>query len=84
MTQLTIYIDDDATLRARAGASVAKMSLSGWVTKLIKDHAPQVDANGYPNGFFESIKANAGIWDDFPSQEEIRAHMGQDLPRESM
>lgn len=83
MTQLTIYIDDDAALRAKAGAAAAKMSLSGWVTKLIKEQTPQVDANGYPLGFFETIKANAQIWRDFPSQDQIHADMGPNLPRES-
>ncbi len=83
MTQVTLYFDDDAAARARAGAAATKMSLSGWVTKLIKDHTPPVDDNGYPPGFFESIKASAGIWDDFPTQEQIRADIGHDLPRES-
>lgn len=82
MTQVTLYIDADATARARAGAAAAKMSLSGWVTQLIKEHAPAVDKNGYPPGFFESIAADTSLWDDFPSQDQIRSDMGKDLPRE--
>lgn len=84
MTQVTLYFDDDAITRARAGAAATKMSLSGWVTKLIKEHTPAVDSNGYPQGFFESIKASAALWDDFPSQEHIRVDMGPDLPREKL
>ena len=52
MTKVTLYINADVTVRARARAAAAKMSLSGWVTQLIKGHAPAVDKNGYPSGFF--------------------------------
>ena len=45
---------------------------------------PAVDKNGYPLGFFESIAADINLWDDFPSQDQIRSDMGQDLPRESI
>ncbi len=30
------------------------------------------------------VKECAGAWPDFPTSEEIRANMGQDLPRESL
>jgi hypothetical protein len=83
--QLTIYIDDDASLRAKASAAASKMSLSGWVTKLIKEHAQPVDHLGYPIGFFEAIetRANAGVWADFPSLDDIRASEVPDFPREA-
>jgi hypothetical protein len=83
--QLTIYIDDDASLRAKASAAASKMSLSGWVTKLIKEHAQPVDKQGYPLGFFEAMqaRAGAGVWDDFPSIDDIRASEVPDLPREA-
>ena len=45
---------------------------------------PAVDKNGYPLGFFESIAADISLWDDFPSMEQIRSHIGQDLPREQL
>ncbi len=83
MSQVTIYMDDEAIARAKAAAAAAKLSLSSWLAKLVKEQTPEVDANGWPVGFFENIEANKHIWDDFPSLEEIRADMGTDLPRES-
>jgi hypothetical protein len=82
MSQVTIYMDDDAIARAKAAAAASKLSLSAWLAKLVKEQTPQVDANGWPEGFFENIKANAHVWDDFPTLQEIRASMGADLPRE--
>jgi hypothetical protein len=84
MSQVTIYMDDDAIARAKAAAAAAKLSLSGWLAKLVKEQTPEVDANGYPKGFFESIEANAHLFADFPSLEEIRASEVPGLPREPM
>jgi hypothetical protein len=84
MSQVTIYMDDDAIARAKACAAAAKLSLSAWVGKLVKEQSPEVDANGYPMDFFADIRDHASLWEDFPSLEEIRADMGQDLPRESL
>lgn len=83
MSQVTIYMDDDAINRARAQAAAAHMSLSAWVCKLVKEQSPAVDANGYPVGFFEDIAAYAHVWRDFPNAEEIRAGEVPDLPRET-
>ena len=54
------------------------------LTLHIDTDAPDVDKNGYPLGFFDSIAADISLWDDFPSQDQIRSGMGQDLPRESI
>jgi hypothetical protein len=83
MSQVTIYMDDDAIARAKASAAAAKMSLSAWVSKLVKDQTPAVDAKGYPIGFFEEMSANAYRWTDFPLSEDIRATDVPDLPRET-
>lgn len=83
MSQVTIYMDDDAIARAKASAAAAHLSLSAWVSKLVKEQTPAVDANGYPLGFFENIAADAHLWKDFPSAEELRATEVPDLPRES-
>lgn len=83
MSQVTIYMDDDAINRAKASAAAAHLSLSAWVSKLVKEQSPAVDANGYPIGFFEAIAADAHLWEDFPSAEEIRASEVPDLPRET-
>jgi hypothetical protein len=82
MTQVTIYMDDDAVNRAKASAAAAQLSLSAWVAKLVKEQPPAVDSNGYPLGFFETIAADAPLWQDFPQVEEIRASDVPDLPRE--
>ena len=83
MSQFTIYLDDDAIARAKALAAAAKLSLSAWISKLIKEQVPAVDVDGYPVGFFEEIFANADLWQDFPLAEEMRAVETPDLPRES-
>ncbi len=83
MSQVTIYMDDDAIARAKASAAAAKLSLSAWVSKLVKEQTPATDANGYPIGFFEEMHANAPLWKDFPLSEELRALAVPDLPRET-
>lgn len=83
MSQITISMDDDAIARARAAAIAAKLSLSAWLSKLVKEQTPAMDANGYPIGFFEGIAANASAWHDFPTAEEIRANEVPDLLRET-
>ncbi len=82
MSQVTIYMDDDAIARAKASAAAAKLSLSAWISKLVKEQTPEVDAHGYPVGFFEEVAANAHLWKDFPLAEEMRANETPDLPRE--
>lgn len=62
MGQFTIYMGDDTIARTKAAAA-----------KLVKEQTLPVDSNGYPEGFFEHIKANAHLFDDFPTLEEIRA-----------
>lgn len=83
MSQVTIYMDDDAIARAKAAAAAADLSLSAWVSKLVKEQAQAVDANGYPKGFFESIAAHANAWQDFPMAEALRASEVPNLPREA-
>ena len=82
MSQVTIYLDDDKLLRAKAAAASSRQSLSAWIAGLIQQQTRLVDANGYPPGFFEQIRANADAWADFPTLEEIRATDTADTPRE--
>jgi hypothetical protein len=83
MSQVTIYMDDDAIKRAKASAAAAHLSLSAWVSKLVKEQTPAVDAMGYPLGFFDSIAADAPLWNDFPLAQDLRANDVSDLPREA-
>ncbi len=84
MSQVTIYMDADSVARAKSAAAAAKLSLSAWMVRLVKETTPPVDAMGWPLGFFEQIEANKHIWDDFPEPDALRAGMGTDLPREPM
>ena len=83
MSQVSIYMDDDAIARTKASAAAAKLSLSAWISKVIKEQVPAVDLNGYSVGFFKEISANADLWQDFHLAEEMRAVETPDLPRES-
>jgi hypothetical protein len=76
-------MDDDAINRAKASAAAAQLSLSAWVSKLVKEQTLAVDANGYPIGFFEAIAADAHLWKEFPMAEKLRASEVPDLPRET-
>jgi hypothetical protein len=84
MPQVTVYLDDDAIARAKTCAAAARLSLSACVGKLVKEQSPELDANGYPLGFFAEIRDNSAIWQDFPSLKDIRAEMGKDRPRERL
>ncbi len=84
MSQVTIYLEDDTLSAAKNAAARAKMSLSAWMAKLVKEQVPTQDANGYPLGFFERIQANAHAFKDFPSLDAIRATEASELPREAM
>jgi muconolactone delta-isomerase len=81
MSQVTIYMDDDAIARAKAAAGAAKLSLSAWMAKLVKEQTRELDANGYPKDFWEM----AGSWSDsdFPDLDEIRKSEPPQSPRES-
>lgn len=82
MSQVTIYLDDDAVARAKASAAAARLSLSAWIAKLVKEQVPPMDANGYPCGFFEHIAEQALAWQDFPEADALRDQDAPELPRE--
>ena len=52
MSQVTIYMDEDAISSAKDQPAPARLSLRAWITQLVKEHTPAVDANGYPNRIF--------------------------------
>jgi predicted HicB family RNase H-like nuclease len=52
MSQVTIYMDEEAIARAKASAAAAKLSLSAWISQLVKEQTSALDANGYPSGVF--------------------------------
>ena len=73
MGQVTIYLEDEIEAKMAEAAKKSHLSKSKWVSRLI---AAEV-SNKWPN----SIKELAGSWDDFPSLDEIRKGLGQDIGR---
>ncbi len=65
-------------------SSIARAKTSAVAAKLVNEKTSELDANGYPKGFFEHLEAHKHLFDDLPSLEEIRANLGTDLPREPM
>jgi hypothetical protein len=77
MGQVTIYLDDEMTVRMRASAKAAGLSMSAWLAGLIRERM----RTSWP----EDVCALRGAWsDDFPGAEEIRASEGVDVPREPL
>ena len=74
MTQITIYIDQETAERMRAFVEARRISQSKWIAELIRERLH----NEWP----DSIVELAGAWADFPTAEELRQELGQDIPRE--
>lgn len=74
MSQVTMCFDDEVMACANSPAAAAQR---------VEEQALQVDANGYPLGFFDDIAADAQRWQDFPQAEALRAKATPDLPREA-
>jgi len=75
MGQVTIYIDEDTEKKMIASARAKKVSKSKWVTGVIREKL----AKEWP----ASVRDLAGCWEDFPSAEELRENLGQDVEREN-
>lgn len=76
MAQVTLYMDDDTMARMRVAADAAGVSMSAWVTGLVRE---RTRAQWPPE-----IAALAGAWRDLPEAEALRAGSGVDLPREPL
>ena len=81
MSQVTIYMDDDAIALAKNSATAAKTSLSRWLTGLVKEKTAVQANKGWPADFWEM----AGAWSesDFPDVTQMRADETPQAPRES-
>lgn len=75
MGQVTLYLDNETEEKMKTAAKAAGVSQSRWVADLIRDKT----ATEWP----DSIVRLIGSWADFPSLEEIRKGLPEDLPRES-
>ena len=76
MAQVTIYVDPGTIAKARVEAKRKNMSLSRWITELIR----QRTEDAWP----DSVKRMAGAWSDFPLAEELREGLGSDSSREDL
>lgn len=76
MGQVTLYLDTETEAKMKTAAKAAGISHSRWVAALIREKT----ATEWP----ESIARLAGAWADFPTAEEIRAGLGEDVLREPL
>ncbi|MCP5097307.1 MAG: CopG family transcriptional regulator [Chloroflexi bacterium] len=74
MAQITIYLDKELEEQMRAYAKSLHISQSKWIAGLIREKLQ----SEWP----ASIHELAGAWKTFPSAEDIRAELGQDVERE--
>ena len=75
MPQLNLYVDDPTHQTIKAAAKAAGVSLSKWVSNLVRERT----SDEWP----PEVLALAGSWKDFPDAEELRKGYGTDLPRET-
>ena len=88
MGQVTIYVEDGALDAAKRAAERAQVSVSQWFAKFAIEEKNKQAQNW--DAFFAEIDRlrnvngdGNGDGNDFPSQEEIRAHEVPDSPREA-
>ncbi len=76
MGQVTIYLDDETEQRLKSAAAAAKMPVSRWIAKLVKDKT----RTQWP----DSVRELPGAWSDFPEAEALRRNPAVDVPREPL
>ena len=73
MGQVTIYLDSETERKMLNMIKKSGLSKSKWIADLIKDKTKKT----WP----DSIAKLSGAWKDFPSAEEIRQGIGDDIER---
>jgi len=76
VAQITIYVDKILEEKMRAYVKSLNISQSKWIAGLIREKLQ----SEWP----ASIHDLAGVWETFPSAEEIRAELGEDAEREQL
>jgi hypothetical protein len=76
MGQVTIYLDKELEQKMMQAAQAAHLSKSKWIARIIKQNIN----DEWP----ESISQLSGSWADFPSIDELRSKIGDDVPRETL
>jgi hypothetical protein len=76
MPQVTLYIDAETGARMKAAAKASGVSVSRWVTELIRAKTRAE----WP----ASVRKLAGAWPDFPNLRQLRSSKAVDMPRERL
>lgn len=76
MSQVTIYIDDETEARTRAAAQAAGVSLSRWITSVLRSRV----ASAWP----DDVAAMEGSWQSQTDTLTFDASNAADLPREPL
>ena len=76
MSQLTIYLDEDTERRVKTAAESAGVSLSRWVTSVVREKTE----TEWP----QAILDLAGAWPDLPTAEELRQTQPADSERQEL
>jgi hypothetical protein len=76
MAQLTVYLDDQTEKRVKKAARLAKVSVSRWVTTVLRDKTETT----WP----QAVLDLAGAWPDFPTAGQLRRSQPRDIPREDI
>ena len=77
MGQVTIYLPQDTENKIKKAAKSSRLSVSKWVARIIEEKIS--------NEWSPDFSKLAGCWqDNFPTIEEIRSNIGNDIPREDL
>jgi hypothetical protein len=80
MPRVTLELDEDTLLRARAEAEREGLTVEAWLEHIVREAVPGArPREDWP----AELVALIGTWGDFPSAEEIRSGSADDVPRES-
>ena len=76
MAQVTLYLDEETSRRAREAAAASGRSMSQWVAEAIRS---RIGAE-WP----ADVRALAGCWPDLPTAQELRGDSANDAVREPL
>lgn len=74
MGQVTLYMDDETLGRMRAAAEAAGLSMSAWLSNLVRERTH----TEWPR----QVAQLAGAWRDLPTAEEARSVQPAEVRRE--
>jgi len=81
MSQVTIYLEDDALAAAKEAAARAHMSLSKWFAQFAEAEKRKPKKSW--DEFFAEVDKRPELWADFPLTEEMNKDLPPDTPRET-